>query len=223
MLCFPPTFGQPRITSGSNLTFESRLGFLLVADVRVWRMRTGISITVKPWDRKRLKAILKNSNAPQKHVWRAQIVLLSADGLGTNEIMRQTGKSKTCVWRWQERYMQEDVAGLLRGVPIHQAWSVWALPTLPGSTTAVRTITRRRSGCGARRQMAIPTRWLNLATCTVQEMAWIGTWTRRIFGTVARRVRATAMLRFGSVNTNSMPFAWAETLRRSRAGSRDRA
>jgi len=77
-------------------------------------MRTGISITVKPSDRKRLKAILKNRNAAQKHVWRAEIVLLSADGLGTNEIMRRTDKSKTCVWRWQERFMQEGVAGLLR-------------------------------------------------------------------------------------------------------------
>jgi transposase len=76
-------------------------------------MRTGISITVKSSDRKRLKAILKNRNAPQKHAWRAEIVLLTAEGLGTNEIMRRTGKSKTCVWRWQERYMQESVAGLL--------------------------------------------------------------------------------------------------------------
>jgi hypothetical protein len=25
------------------------------------------------------------------------------DGIGTNEIMRRTSKSKTCVWRWQER------------------------------------------------------------------------------------------------------------------------
>jgi len=77
-------------------------------------MRTGISITLKPSDRKRLKAILKNRNAPQKHVWRAEIVLLSADGVGTNEIMRQTGKAKTCVWRWQERFMQEGISGLLR-------------------------------------------------------------------------------------------------------------
>jgi hypothetical protein len=29
---------------------------------------------------------------PQKHVWPAKIVLESADGLGTVEIMRQTGK-----------------------------------------------------------------------------------------------------------------------------------
>jgi hypothetical protein len=46
-------------------------------------------------------------------VWQAEIVLLSADGLGTNEIMHQTGKSKTCVWRWQERFMQEGFEGPL--------------------------------------------------------------------------------------------------------------
>ena len=40
-------------------------------------------------------------------------MLLSADGVGTNAIMRRTGKSKTCVWRWQARFMQEGVDGLL--------------------------------------------------------------------------------------------------------------
>jgi transposase len=53
-------------------------------------------------------------NTPHKHVWRAEIVLLSAAGVGTNEIIRQTGKAKTCVWRWQERFMQEGYDGLLR-------------------------------------------------------------------------------------------------------------
>src|ERR1700694_5707625 len=77
-------------------------------------MRTGISLTVTPAIRLHLKAVAANRNSPQKHVWRAEIVLLSADGVGTNEIMRQTGKSKTCVWRWQERFMQAGYAGLLR-------------------------------------------------------------------------------------------------------------
>jgi transposase len=77
-------------------------------------MRTGISITLDASDRRRLAAIVGDRNAPQKHVWRARIVLYSADGLGTVEIMRRTGKSKTCVWRWQERFMHEGVAGLLR-------------------------------------------------------------------------------------------------------------
>src|SRR5437764_11443068 len=65
--------------------------------MRVWRMRTGISITLKPADRRRLKSLARDRNAPHKHVWRAEIVLLSADGVGTNEIMRQTGKSNLCV------------------------------------------------------------------------------------------------------------------------------
>src|SRR6266542_3331156 len=82
--------------------------------MRVWRMRIGISIILKPSDRRRLKALARDRNAPHKHVWRAEIVLLSADAVGTNEIMRRTGKSKTCVWRWQERFMAEGTAGLLR-------------------------------------------------------------------------------------------------------------
>ncbi len=77
-------------------------------------MRTGIFITVLPTDRRRLRALVRDRNAAQKHVWRAQIVLLTAEGLGTNEIMRRTDKSKTCVWRWQERFMEEGFEGLLR-------------------------------------------------------------------------------------------------------------
>jgi transposase len=41
-------------------------------------------------------------------------LLLSADGVGTAEIMRRTAKSKSCVWGWQERFMKAGVAGLLR-------------------------------------------------------------------------------------------------------------
>jgi transposase len=77
-------------------------------------MRTGILLTVTPSDRRRLKALVRDRNAPQKHVWRAEIVLLTAEGIGTNEIMRRTDKSKTCVWRWQERFMAEGFEGLLR-------------------------------------------------------------------------------------------------------------
>ena len=58
--------------------------------------------------------MVRDRNAAQKHVWRAAIVLLSGDGVGTTEITRRTGKSKTCVWRWQDRFMEEGVDGLLR-------------------------------------------------------------------------------------------------------------
>jgi len=77
-------------------------------------MRTGVAVSLGPADHARLAEVAADRNSPQKHVWRAQIVLLSAQGVGTNEIMRVTGKAKTCVWRWQERFMQAGVDGLLR-------------------------------------------------------------------------------------------------------------
>jgi transposase len=77
-------------------------------------MRTGIQIEVSVADRIDLDAIVADRNSPQKHVWRALIVLLTADGCGTAEIMRRSGTSKTAVWRWQERFMTDGVAGLLR-------------------------------------------------------------------------------------------------------------
>src|SRR5450755_3904408 len=77
-------------------------------------MRTGKSISISPTDQRRLKALIKDRNAPQKHGWRGEIVLFTANGVGTNEIMRRTGKTKTCVWRWQERFVEEGFEGLLR-------------------------------------------------------------------------------------------------------------
>jgi transposase len=77
-------------------------------------MRPGIIIDVTAADRARLEAVVADRNSPQKHVWRAAIVLATADGLGTNAVMRRTGKSKTVVWRWQERFASDGVDGLLR-------------------------------------------------------------------------------------------------------------
>ena len=70
-------------------------------------MRTGITVEVTADDRQRLAAIVADRNSPQKHVWRANIVLLTADGCGTVEIMRRAGVSKTAVWRWQARFMTD--------------------------------------------------------------------------------------------------------------------
>lgn len=77
-------------------------------------MRSGIVVNVSAADRIRLEAVVADGNVPQKHMWRAKIVLLTADGLGTAAIMRRTGKSKSVVWRWQERFMHAGVDGLLR-------------------------------------------------------------------------------------------------------------
>lgn len=76
--------------------------------------RTDICLYVSPANRAQLEAILADRNSASKAVWRAKIVLATADGLGTNAIMKRTGKSKPCVWRWQERYIEEDIAKLVR-------------------------------------------------------------------------------------------------------------
>jgi len=81
--------------------------------VRVWGMRTDIG-ELSAADRARLEAIAADRNSPQKHVWRTRIVLLSAEGVSTSEIMRRAGVAKTCVWRWQDRFVKEGVDGLLR-------------------------------------------------------------------------------------------------------------
>jgi hypothetical protein len=60
-------------------------------------MRTGVTLHLSPTDRKRLLAIVDDRNSPQKRVWRARIVLATAEGLGTMEIMRVAGVSKTAV------------------------------------------------------------------------------------------------------------------------------
>jgi hypothetical protein len=77
-------------------------------------MRAGIVVNVTPEHRRQLDAIVSDRNAPQKHVWRAQIILATAESCGTTEIMRRSGRAKPVVWRWQERFMQEGVAGLTR-------------------------------------------------------------------------------------------------------------
>src|SRR3546814_3328703 len=77
-------------------------------------MRTGIEIEVTAPDTKRLEAIVAARGSPQKPLWRARIILLTARGLGTQALMMATGNSKTCVWCCQERFMAGGGDGLLR-------------------------------------------------------------------------------------------------------------
>lgn len=76
--------------------------------------RSDICLYLGPADRAELQALLTNRNTPRKLAWRGEIVLATADGQGTVEIMRRTGMSKPTIWRWQERYLDEGVLGLKR-------------------------------------------------------------------------------------------------------------
>jgi transposase len=92
-------------------------------------MRKGVEVRLGLGDRERLEAIVGSRNSPQKHVWRARIVLLSAAGVGTMAIQRQTAKGKPTIWRWQARFMDEGVDGLL-----HDATRPAGKPPLPAAT-----------------------------------------------------------------------------------------
>jgi transposase len=73
---------------------------------------------VCPWvsaeDRARLEAIIGDRNRAQKHVARARTILGSADRLSVAEVARRAGIGRPAVWRWQRRFAEAGVEGLLR-------------------------------------------------------------------------------------------------------------
>jgi len=77
-------------------------------------MAQTVNIILRAEDRARLAAVVADRNRPQKHVLRARIILLSADRLPVIEVGRQAEASRPAVWRWQQRFAEEGVDGLLR-------------------------------------------------------------------------------------------------------------
>jgi len=69
--------------------------------VRLSDIRTGLFIYLDETDRQRLDALIGDRNTSQKHVWRARIVLRSADRVETNAIMvatvRKLRRSAACI------------------------------------------------------------------------------------------------------------------------------
>ena len=65
-------------------------------------------------DRVQLNQVTRNGNTPQKVALRARIVLLSADGISTGEIMRQLGTTTPTITRWRDRYETDGIPGLLK-------------------------------------------------------------------------------------------------------------
>jgi transposase len=77
-------------------------------------MAQTVSPVIGPADRERLAAVAEDRNRPQKHVQRARIILMSRPGVPVLDVARQTGMSRPAVWRWQQRFAEEGVDGLLR-------------------------------------------------------------------------------------------------------------
>src|SRR5499425_3545452 len=77
-------------------------------------MAQELCVVVSDEDRVGLEAIIGDRTRPVKHVQRARIVLLSAERLPVLQVAGRAGVSRPAVWRWQRRYAEAGVAGLLR-------------------------------------------------------------------------------------------------------------
>ena len=71
-----------------------------------------LNITVEASDRVVLEGWLRSPSIRSALAKRARIVLLAADGVGTNEIVERVGVSKPTVVWWKKRYVAEGIGGL---------------------------------------------------------------------------------------------------------------
>ncbi len=71
-----------------------------------------VSVAVPPRDREVLASWARSTSIRAGLAQRARIVLLAADGAGTNEIVTRTGASKPTVIAWKRRYAAEGIGGL---------------------------------------------------------------------------------------------------------------
>lgn len=65
-------------------------------------------------DREQLEAIVADRNRPRKHVERAHVVLAAAERGPVQAMATRLGVTRPIVWRWQHRFAEEGVDGLLR-------------------------------------------------------------------------------------------------------------
>src|ERR1700736_4881721 len=76
-------------------------------------MAQTVCVMVSAVDRERLEAIVVDRNQRQKDVERALIVLAAADRGPAQRVAQSIGVSRPTVWRWQQRFVEAGVEGLL--------------------------------------------------------------------------------------------------------------
>jgi transposase len=77
-------------------------------------MAQTVSILLNAADKAQLQQIVNDRNRPFKHVLRAKIILYSGERLSVLDVARHADVSRPAVWRWQKRFAEEGVEGLLR-------------------------------------------------------------------------------------------------------------
>lgn len=74
--------------------------------------RSPYRIVLTPEERSELERRARRQTATRREVFRAQIVVLAADGLRNDEIAERLGTVRTTVSRWRKRFFEDREAGL---------------------------------------------------------------------------------------------------------------
>ena len=77
-------------------------------------MSQTVSLLLTSQSRHALQEVVADRRRPLAYILRARIVLLSDERLPVVEIARQAGVGRPTVWRWQQRFAEEGLDGLLR-------------------------------------------------------------------------------------------------------------
>jgi transposase len=77
-------------------------------------MAQQVCVVLSNEEREQLAVIAADRNRPRKHVERARIVLASADRHSAQRVAQSIGVSRPTVWRWQQRFAESGVEGVLR-------------------------------------------------------------------------------------------------------------
>ena len=78
-------------------------------------MRTPMKITLNEEDRRELERWVKSRSVGDKPKLRARMVLMTADGLSTKEIMATLNVSNPTLNKWRNRYLESGIEGLKKG------------------------------------------------------------------------------------------------------------
>jgi len=77
-------------------------------------MAQRVCVVLSAAEREQLAAIAADRNRSRKHIERSQIILASADRHPVRQVAQRIGISRPTVWRWQQRFAESGVDGLLR-------------------------------------------------------------------------------------------------------------
>src|SRR5215831_16641968 len=133
-------------------------------------MAQQVCVVLSGAEREQLAAIAADRNRPGKHVDRVRIVLASAERYSAQRIAQSLGVSRPTVWRWQQRFAESGVVGLLRDktrkpgkAPIAAettARVVALTPAFAGAGSALSRHTKRPTGLAGRWPKRSASHWV---------------------------------------------------------------